>query len=91
MDAHNGGLEAQNGALEGLWTNDGPHWSEKMDPDQHLVMGIRNPAYTFPTLTYTFLTMSYTFPDPYLHLPDPDLQLPPNWKKLYPLTYALVN
>jgi hypothetical protein len=26
------------------------------------VMRIRNPAYTFPTLTNTFLSMLYTFP-----------------------------
>jgi hypothetical protein len=46
VDAHSGDLEAQNGPLEGLWTNGcrfvslgveeqdpDPHVSEKLDPD----------------------------------------------------------
>jgi hypothetical protein len=47
VDAHNGGLEAQNGALEGNKPvvadsqhfdeeqDPDPHFSEKMDQDQH--------------------------------------------------------
>jgi hypothetical protein len=38
------------------------------------VIRIRDPAYTFPTLTYTFLTMPYTFLT--LTCTFPTLQLP---------------
>ncbi len=46
-EAHNGDVEALNGALEGTSVADeeqdpDPHWSEKMDPDRIKVMRSRN-------------------------------------------------
>jgi hypothetical protein len=56
---HNGGVETQNGAVEGLKTNGrrfesqnkDPHQSEKSDPDPHQVkrwIRIRNTGVTSP-------------------------------------------
>ena len=49
VEAHNGDVDAQNGALEGLYTSvanekqdPDPHWSENMDPDRIKMMRIRN-------------------------------------------------
>jgi hypothetical protein len=37
VDAHNGGMEARNGALEGLYTSGhrSHHFDEEQDPDLH--------------------------------------------------------
>jgi hypothetical protein len=45
VDAHHGGLKAQNGALEGLWTLEEKCWIRISIK----VMRIRNPTYSIPS------------------------------------------
>ncbi len=69
VDSHNGGVETQNGAVEGLKTNGrrfesqdtGPHQSEKSDPDPHQVkrwIRIRNTG-TGITQRYNSFLVAY--------------------------------